>query len=81
MEIEDCTVHIQKSVVDKLHEECNSGLRFARKKAVLDVLERIIGATMDLKTAGDRELFIPVAGGQYLLTGRDRFVPDGAPRL
>lgn len=56
----------------------DSQLKFSRKRAVLDVWLRIIGATMDLKNAESKELCLAVADSRHLLTGFD--CPDRTER-
>lgn len=46
-------------------------VRFARELAASDMRVEIIGAIMALNFAGSEELYLPVTGRQYLLTGCD----------
>lgn len=50
----------------------DSQVKFAMRRAALYVWVDMIGSTLDLDTAGDEELYLPLAGGRYPLTGRDR---------
>lgn len=48
----------------------DSELKVSRKRTALGVRLGMSGAKMVLDTARDKELYLPVTGGKYFLTGR-----------
>lgn len=48
-----------------------SHVKFAKRRTAFDVSVGIIGDKMALDFVGNRELYLPVAGRRYLLTGLD----------
>lgn len=52
-------------------KKSDSLLKFASWKAALDPWVGMIGATLDLKTTADKELYLPVTIERYTLMGRD----------
>lgn len=52
-------------------ERGDSRNMFARRRAALDVWVKVIGVMRALKSAGDKELYVPVSGGRYVFTGSD----------
>lgn len=52
-------------------ENNESRVRFAKRRAVLAGLVRIIGTILALNIAGNEGLYLPVSGGRYFPTGRD----------
>lgn len=52
-------------------EQGNSRLRFARRRAAVNVWVTLLGSTMHFKNAGDEEIYLHVDGSRRLLTGLD----------
>lgn len=53
-------------------EKHESQLRLATKRATLNGYREIIGATTDMDSADDEEVYLPVNGRWYAQTGLDR---------
>lgn len=53
-------------------EKAEGPVKVASRWTALDVLVRIIGATLAICDSGNEEHYLPVTSGRELLTGRDR---------
>lgn len=52
-------------------EKADGRVKFARRRAALEVWLKMSGATMDLHSVGEGAHFLSLAGAQYFLTGRN----------
>lgn len=65
----DCTLYVDKSIIETIHGKGESGLISARRPATFNVFVSLIGAVKRLDGAGDKELYLQLTDGSYLLTG------------